>query len=422
MFNGISLPSDRGHSPGFRNTRFPVVFLAGCILCFAASFQAAADDWPRWRGPDCNGISKETGWSASWPQEGPKQLWKTSVGTGFSSVAVSNGRLYTLGNKGGTETLYCLDAGSGKEQWKYSYPCPMDPNLYEGGPNATPAVDGNTVYSFSRKGHVFALDAGTGKVLWSKNVHDELGVKIPEWGFSGSPLVEGKLLIINAGPAGLGLDRAGGQVVWSSGKESAGYSSPVPLTHGVARGVLLFSTKALSAVNAQTGRLLWRHPWPTSYGVNAADPVLIGDKIFISSGYNQGCALLRMNDKGVSVIWQNKNLRNHFNSSVAIGDRIYGFDESPQLKCLELAAGNVGWTESGLGKGSLIGADGKLIVLGEKGELVIADASAAAFKPLARAQVLGGKCWTSPVLANGKIYCRNARGDLVCMDVSGKAN
>ena len=253
MFNGISLPSDRGHSPGFRNTRFPVVFLAGRILCFAASFQAAADDWPRWRGADCNGISKETGWSASWPQEGPKQLWKTSVGTGFSSVAVSNGRLYTLGNKGGTETLYCLDAGSGKEQWKYSYPCPMDPNLYEGGPNATPAVDGNTVYSFSRKGHVFALDAGTGKVLWSKNVHDELGVKIPEWGFSGSPLVEGKLLIINAGPAGLGLDRAGGQVVWSSGKESAGYSSPVPFTNGSVHGVLLFSTRALSAVNPQTG-------------------------------------------------------------------------------------------------------------------------------------------------------------------------
>jgi len=168
--------------------------------------------------------------------------------------------------------------------------------------------------------------------------------------------------------------------------------------------------------------LLWRHPWPTSYGVNAADPVLIGDKIFISSGYNQGCALLKMNDNGVSVVWQNKNMRNHFNSSIAIGDRIYGFDESPQLKCLELAAGNVGWTESGLGKGSLIGADGKLIVLGEKGQLVIADASATAFKPLARAQVLGGKCWTSPVLANGKIYCRNARGDLVCMDVSGKAN
>jgi outer membrane protein assembly factor BamB len=208
-------------------------------------------------------------------------------------------------------------------------------------------------------------------------------------------------------------------VIWSSGKESAGYSSPVPFTQGSVHGMLLFSTKALSAVNPQTGKLLWQHPWPIPHGVNAADPVLIGDRVFISSGYNEGCALLQMKANGVSVLWQNKNLRNHFNSSIAIGDSVYGFDES-ELKCLDLQTGNVRWAERSLGKGSLIGADGKLIILSEKGELVIAEASPAAFKPLARAQVLGGKCWTAPVLANGRIYCRNARGELVCVDVSGK--
>src|SRR5439155_1488130 len=138
--------------------------------------------------------------------------------------------------------------------------------------NATPTVDGDTVYSFSRKGHVFALDAGTGKVLWSRNVHDDSGLKIPEWGFSGSPLVEGKSLIINAGPAGMALDAATGRVIWSSGKESAGYSSPVPFVQGSTRGVLFFSSKTLSAVDPDTGKLLWQHPWPTPFGVNAADP------------------------------------------------------------------------------------------------------------------------------------------------------
>ena len=227
-------------------------------------------------------------------------------------------------------------------------------------------------------------------------------------------------MIINAGPTGTALDKATGKVVWSSGKESAGYSSPLPFSNWPTRAVLLFSTKALSAVDPENGRLLWEHPWKTPWGVNAADPVIVGDKMFISSGYNQGCALLRVAGDKLSVLWQNKNLRNHFNSSIAVGDSVYGFDESSELKCLDLETGDVKWSEKSLGKGSLIAADGKLLILGEKGQLVAAKPSSESFKPLARAQVLGGKCWTSPVLANGKIYCRNARGDLVCLDVSGK--
>ena len=401
----------------FTRPIFPATVL---VFCVNAAFQTAANDWPRWRGTDFNGIAKETGWSAAWPQEGPKQLWKANVGTGFSSVAVSNGRAYTLGNINDTETIYCLDANTGDSLWKHSYACSIDPNLYEGGPNATPTVDGNTVYTFSRKGHVFALDAGNGNVIWSKNIRDELGLKIPSWGFSGSPLVEGKLLILNAGPAGAGLDKATGQVAWSSGKESAGYSSPLPFNEGPTRAALLFSIRALSAVNPKNGKLVWEHPWKTPWGVNAADPVIVGDKIFISSGYNQGCALLRVAGDKVSVLWQNKNLRNHFNSSLAVGNCVYGFDESSELKCLDLKTGEVKWSEKSLGKGSLIAAGGKLIILGEKGQLVVAEPSSEAFKPVARAQVLGGKCWTSPVLANGKIYCRNARGDLVCLDVARK--
>ena len=422
MFDQNALPSADRRLPGIHVPVVPPVRVAMLVLCVVSFFQTSANDWPRWRGTDFNGISKETGWSTSWPREGPKQLWKANVGTGFSSIAVSNGRAYTLGNVNDTETIYCLEANTGKVLWKHSYACSTDPNLYEGGPNATPTVDRSTVYTFSRKGHVFALDAETGNVVWSKNIHDELGLRIPSWGFSGSPLVDGKLLIINAGPAGTALDKATGKVVWSSGKEPAGYSSPVPFEDGPTRAVLLFSIKALSAVNPEDGQLLWEHPWKTSWGVNAADPVIVGDKIFISSGYNQGCALLQVVGNKVSVLWQNENMRNHFNSSLAVGDNVYGFDESSEFKCLDLQTGSIRWSEQSLGKGSLIGADGKLIVLGEKGQLVVAEPSSEAFKPVARAQVLGGKCWTSPVLANGKIYCRNAKGDVVCVDVSGKTN
>jgi outer membrane protein assembly factor BamB len=394
------------------------LFPATILLGFSV-FSANAIDWYRWRGPDLNGISKEAGWLTTWPKEGPKQLWKASVGIGFSSMSVSDGRVYTMGNEKDIETVFCFDANTGELRWKHSYACPIDPHVYEGGPNATPTVDGKMVYTFSRKGHVFAFDAETGKVVWSKNVHDELGLKIPEWGLSGSVLVEGNLLIVNAGVAGTALDKTSGKVVWTSGRGSAGYSTPVPFDQGSQRAVALFSTTALEAVTVADGKLLWQFPWKTRYGVNAADPVINGNKIFISSGYDEGCALVQAGGNKPAVLWQNKNMRNHFNSSVLIQGNIYGFDDS-DLKCLDWSTGSVKWSEPGLGKGSLMAADGKLIVLGEQGTLIVAEASPAGFKPIAHAQVLGGKCWTTPVLSNGKIYCRNARGDLVCVDVSGK--
>src|SRR5437867_8889533 len=196
------------------------------------ALQATAADWEHWRGPAWNGISKESGWLTAWPAEGPKKSWQVSVGTGFSSVAVSRGRVYTMGNINDVETVYCLNADNGSVRWKYSYPCPVEPNLYEGGPNATPTVEGDAVYTFSRKGDVFALQADSGALLWRNNVQNELGVRMPEWGFSSSPLVDGKLLVLNAGSAGTALDKASGRVVWTSGKGPAGYASPLPIQVG----------------------------------------------------------------------------------------------------------------------------------------------------------------------------------------------
>jgi outer membrane protein assembly factor BamB len=396
-------------------------FVAVLTACFTAVLPAAANDWPRWRGPDFNGISRETGWSTSWPQEGPKQLWKASVGTGFSSIAVSGGRAFTTGNDGKQDTVFCFDANNGAVVWKYSYDAPVDPHYYEGGPSATPTVDDNRVFTIGKRGIALCLEAATGNVVWSKNLAREPGAKIPEWGFAGSPLIEGSLVILNVGESGVALDKASGKIVWSSGKGSAAYSSPIPFDQGGRRSVLMMALRSIVAVDPKTGRELWQYPWKTLYDVNAADPVIAGDRIFISSGYDHGCALLQVAAGRPSLRWQNKNMRNHFSSSLVIGDSVYGFDES-ELKCLELQSGKVRWAERSLGKGSLMAADGKLIVLGETGQLVVANASPDAFKPLARAQVIGGKCWTAPVLANGKIYCRNSKGDLVCVDVSGKTN
>ncbi len=395
------------------------------ILAILPCPAARAEDWFRWRGPDLNGISRETGWLAKWPDEGPKRLWKASVGTGFSSVSVSRGHLYTMGNDGkDTDTVYCFDAVTGAQLWKHPYLCLLDPKFYEGGTSATPTVDGDHVYTLSRKGDLFCFNAADGRVVWSKNVHGDLGNDIPTWGFAGSPLVEGDLLILNVGAAGTALDKNTGKVVWHSDTGASGYATPVPFDSGGERTIAIMASEAIDAVKPSDGALIWSFPWKTLYDVNAADPIISAGKMFISSGYGHGSALLDISGNKPAVLWQNKNFRNHINSSVFWQGYLYGVDDVSnskyELKCLAWDTGEVKWSEPKFGKGSLIIADGKIIGLGDKGELMVAEASPKEFKPISRAQVLGGKSWTTPVLSNGRIYCRNAKGDLVCLDVSGK--
>ena len=383
------------------------------------AFVAQADDWPNWRGPDHNGISKETGWSAKWPADGPKQVWKANVGIGFASFAVSHGRVYTVGNAKDTDTIFSFDANTGQEQWKHSYAAKLDPKYYEGGPSATPTVEGDRVYTFSKRGMVHCLDAAKGTVIWSKDLAEELKAKMPTWGFAGSVLIAGDLALLNVGSSGAALDKKSGKVIWSSGTDDAGYSTPVPLTVAGKPAATFAIKQHVIAVNVADGKELWRFPWKTEYDVNPTDPILSGSKVFISSGYNHGGGVFDVSSQPPKAVWQNKNMRNHMNSCVLWEGHLYGMDEN-QLRCLVFDTGEVKWTHKPTGKGALMLADGKLIVLGEKGELMVAEASPAGFNVVARAQVLGGKSWTTPVLANGKIYCRNAAGNVVCVDVSGK--
>ncbi len=380
---------------------------------------AGGVDWYRWRGPDLNGISKETGWNAQWPVEGPKQLWKASVGTGFSSFSVSQGRVYTMGNSKDTDTVFCLDASTGNVVWQHSYPCPLEPKNFEGGPCATPTLADGRVYTFSRKGELFCLDAAKGSVIWSKNLNQELGLEIPTWGCASSVLVEGTMAVVNMGSAGVALDKKSGEVVWVSDKSAGAYATPVPLVLGSDQCLAILSKESLIAVKAASGKQLWSYPWQTSYDVNAADPIVAGDQVFISSGYNHGGAVLRVSAQAAEKVWENKNMRNHFDTCVLWQGHLYGPDDSG-LRCLAFDTGDLKWTFGEFGKGALMIADGKLVGLSEKGELIIADPDPAEFKPISRAKVLTGKCWTTPVLSNGHIYCRNAVGEVICLDVSGK--
>jgi outer membrane protein assembly factor BamB len=390
------------------------VALSALVTSSTGTLKAA--DWPQWRGPQRNGISAETGWQV-WPAGGPKRLWARQVGEGFSSVAVKGGRLYTMGNTGDQDTVFCLAAGTGRVLWRQSYPCAAGDY---GGPRATPTVDGNRVYTLSREGQALCLNAGSGARIWARDLHRETGSAPPNWGFASSPLVLGRLAIYNVGSAGVALDKVTGRVMWKSGAGSAGYASPVAFNAGGRRGVAIFTGRGLVGVDPANGRVLWQFPWDTQFEVNAADPIFSGDTVFISSNYNRGGALIRLGRGGQpAVVWQNRNMRNHFNSCVLLGGFLYGNDENT-LKCIDLRTGEERWRRRGMGKGGLIAANGHLITLTERGTLVLSKASPGRYTELAHASVLQGTCWTHPVLANGLVYCRSHEGELVCLDMRAR--
>ena len=396
---------------------------------FAGLAKPSAGDWTRWRGPDLNGVSSETDWLVKWPDDGPKRLWKAKVGTGFSSLSVANGKVYTLGNSGrgkGEEkdTVFCFDAATGKAIWSHAYEAKLDPKYYAGGPSGTPTVDGDRVFTLGKRGQLICFGAADGHVVWQKNVATETKGKRPTWGFAGSPLVIGGTVFVNVGSHGTALDKKTGKILWSTGRDSASYSSIVPHVRDGRQELVMFAYKAVVAVDPKTGSTLWSYPWETKYDTNAADPILIGDKVFISSGYDRGCALLQINGDKVAKLWENKNMRNHFNPCVLIDGHLYGFDGNTgraTLKCIELATGKVQWEEKSFGGfGALQAIGKKLLIISNQGELIVAEANDGEFTETSRAQVTGPKCWTTPVLANGRIYCRNSRGDLTCLDVSIK--
>lgn len=382
---------------------------------------AISEDWPHWRGPDRNGISRENGWTT----EPPRRVWQARVGTGFSSVSVADGRVYTMGNKGNKDTVFCLNESTGRPLWQHTYPSPLAPRYYNGGPSCTPTVDGDVVYTLGRQGDLFAFKAKTGDVIWQKNIAAEIDADYPEWGYAGSPFVDGDELVLNVGTAGLKVNKHTGNLIWKTGSSTAGYSTPFIHVHRGTKAYIIFGATAVYAVAANDGRILWQHPWRTSWDINSADPIIRNNKMFISSGYNRGGALLDISGAKPKVIWDNRNMRNHFNTCVLVDGHLYGFDGNSHrgtayLACIDFATGEKKWSTTRYGCGALIAANGQLIVLGARGQLAIGPASSKGFRPELNTQALGGLCWTPPVLANGNLYCRNSRGDLVCLSLKSQ--
>jgi outer membrane protein assembly factor BamB len=375
-------------------------------------------DWAYWRGPNGNGISPERSWRSEAVAGKPKILWQKTLGNGWSAVSVKGDRAYTMGNINEEDIVYCLDANTGREKWRHVYAC--DDGNYSG-PRATPVIDDGSVYTLSRAGHVFCLDAVTGIVKWRRDVVEDLGAKILRWGLASSPVVADGNVLLNVGRRGMALDKKTGQTVWDSGPALGNYAALVPARVAGKPTILTFGEKAIYGVDPANGRERWSVEWITKYDINAADPLPMGDKVWISSGYGRGCALLDCSTSRPKIVWENKNVCAHFSSPILHDGYIYAINGNTgrkcQLVCQVPKTGKVAWSKE-VGFASMILAGDRLIVFNEKGTLRVVAASPKGYRELARADnLLPPKCWTAPTLSRSRLYLRNSKGSVVCLDL-----
>lgn len=396
-----------------RRSRFVAVI--GFLSVVGWSATEAYADWPNFRGVAHDGISSETGLKKKWDGAIPV-VWEKPIGPAYSSFACVGDRVFTCGDENGKQVLYCFDAGSGKVVWQNGFEKEYKDSQGDG-TRATPTWHDGRVYILGSHGRLFCADADSGREIWSRQFDGA-----PQWGFSGSVLIEGDLAVVSAGGEHGSLaafDRITGKPVWSSGTDAAGYATPYPFTLDGRRYIVGFTAKAATIVDAGTGREVWRTDWKTDYDVNASSPIFHENHLFLSSGYRTGCAVFQLRTKGEELasnqIWKSKVLLNKFQSCILHDGHLYASDQKA-FKCVDFLTGQERWSTKRVKHGTVVMADGHLFLLQEDGKLRIGPVSPDRFDVLSLTEALDGRCWTVPVIHNGRLYARNLER-VVCFDL-----
>jgi outer membrane protein assembly factor BamB len=396
------------------------------VLAALTAWSAAAD-WPQWRGARRDGLSMEAGLLSEWPAAGPPAVWRASgAGGGYSGMAITGGRLFTMGARGGTEYVMAFDAATGKKLWETAIGREYRNNRGDG-PRGTPTVDGERLYALGGSGDLACLEAATGRKVWSFHVLERFGASNINWGLSESPLVVGEKLLVNAGGRGasiVALNKRDGSVIWKSESDEAGYSSAVPLDVGGLSHAVFFTGERALGVAIDDGRLLWEYSRVSNRTANVATPIVRGNRVFLSSAYGTGCALLELRREGPGIVsnevYFSQEMRNHHSSSVLVGDHLYGFSDAV-LTALRFHDGQVAWKDRSVGKGSLVYADGHLYCFSETGVVGLVEASPTQYREKGRFTIAKGSLpsWTHPVVDGGRLYLRD-QDTIYSFDLRGK--
>ena len=402
--------------------------MVGCcwvpLLTLACCAQAFAADWPQWRGPHRDGVSSDTGLLESWPAGGPRLVWKTQgLGEGYSSFAVVGDRLYTQGQQGNQEFVLAFDTNTGQQLWKI----PNGRAYHESrgnGPRGTPTTDGARLYALAADGTLVCLDAASGQRIWGVNLIDKFGGRVPTWGISESPLIDGDRVIVTPGGPGasvVALEKLKGDLLWKSQSDPAGYSSPIAFDAGGSRKVVVFTAHGAIALDMKNGDFQWRYDKVANRTANIATPIVHDGYVFLSSDYGTGCALLKLTPGAKSVnaseVYFNRDMRNHYTTSVLVDGYLYGFS-SGILTGMKFLTGEVAWRDRSVGKGNVTFAEGNLYAYGEDGAVGLIEATPQAYKEKSRFEIRKGSypTWTPPVIANGKLYLRD-QDNLYCYNI-----
>ncbi|HEV3025875.1 MAG TPA: PQQ-binding-like beta-propeller repeat protein [Pirellulales bacterium] len=421
---------------GLRRGGWMGLAAAACLACEAF---AAQGDWPQWRGPNRDGVSTETGLLDHWPEKGPPLAWQAKgLGGGYSSVAVADGSIFTMGKRDGKECLIALSAKDGVVLWATPLGGASDPN-------GTPTVDGERVYAVGLQGDLVCAETANGRIVWQKNYGRDFGGQMMSgWGYSESPLVDGDKLICTPGAGNAiltALDKRTGNVLWKAawpgtvgdrGKDGAGYSSVVVSQGAGVRQYVQLIGRGLIGVSATDGRVLWTYNRVANGTANIPTPIVKGDFVFCSSGYGTGAALLKLVKDGSGVkaeeqyFLEASKLQNHHGGMVLVGNHVYcghGHNEGFPL-CLEMLTGKIAW-EPGRGPGSasaaITCADGHLYFRYQNGVLALIEAKPDMYvlKGSFQIPVVNGNSWPHPVVAGGRLYLRD-QDALLCYDIKRK--
>ena len=389
------------------------------VLCFAASLAAAAD-WPQFFGPTHNGLAPDAGLNKDWKAAPPPELWRCPMNdNGYAGPSVADGKVFIIDRNGDNDVIKCLRLQDGQEVWRCSYMEGGSDNY--GFARSTPSYADGKVYTLSRFGILCCIDATSGKIVWSKALMREFGGKPPQWNYAFSPLVDGDNIIVQSGsPRGnvMAFNKATGAVVWvGDNVDPAGYATATLATILGQRQYVVPTGTSFIGVDTATGKTLWRFPWANKCQVNASQPIVEGNFVFITSGYNIGSALVEITPEGPQQRWQSKDISAHFSSPIYYNGYIYSNSDASggSLVCMSPQQGQVAWKQGGFEKGGLLLADGVIIACaGNTGDVIMCKADPAGYQELGRIRPLSGRAWTAPILADGYLLVRNQQ-TLVCL-------
>jgi outer membrane protein assembly factor BamB len=386
----------------------------------ACSVAARAEDWPSWRGANRDGRSSEKDLLASWPEGGPRLMWRTTgVGEGYSTPTVVGDRVYCMGNKDGNEFVYCLDA---KKQGQLIWASNLGKVRAGGGgyagPRSSPTVDGNRVYALGLAGDLVAIDDKNGRIVWRKDLVADFAGQPGNWGYAESVLVDGPWVICTpGGPRAtvVALNKQNGKTIWTSAAgEMAGYSSPVVGEIAGLKQYVQFTAGGVLGVSAKDGSVLWQYDRPANGTANCSTPVIAGDIVLAASGYGNGGGAVRVSRSGAKFaaeeLYFTKELKNHHGGVIVVDGFAYGADDPGMLACLELETGKTRWRSREPGKCSITWVDGKLICRSENGPVTLVAATPESYRSLGRFEQpdrSGQNAWPYPVVSGRRLFLRD---------------